>query len=172
MKESTIAQRNLEDMLIADKCHTCCLCCDKYKTSKEQNAKKKLIKELKDDRHRLIFISYPTKAPLDEALKICRYWWNKGYIPLCPKVLFQYMSDDRDRPAIMLICKILICICDNFALYGNSAGCRDEYIFAKKREKQIYVLVDNDKVNYNKISRKPTILIAGMKAYQKNDGTQ
>ena len=37
MKLVNMIKRELEDMKIADKCHTCCLCCDKYKSVKEQN---------------------------------------------------------------------------------------------------------------------------------------
>jgi hypothetical protein len=111
---------------------------------------KRLISQLNDARQRLIFVSYPTRQSLDEAYKICRYWWGKGYIPLCPRIIFSYMSDDHDRPVIMLICKILICICGNFAIYGDSAGCREEHELAKRLSKMIFVLFEDD-VNYKRM---------------------
>ena len=39
VKLINMVKRELEDMRITDKCHTCCLCCDKYKLVKEQNKK-------------------------------------------------------------------------------------------------------------------------------------
>jgi hypothetical protein len=99
---------------------------------------RKILTELSGNR--LIFISYPTKNSLEEAYKICQYWWGKKYIPLCPRILFSYMSDDRDRAIIMVICKILLLLCPNFALYGDSEGCIEEHKFAKKHQKNIFVL--------------------------------
>ena len=34
-----MVKRELEDMKNADKCHNCCMCCEKYNTVKEQNKK-------------------------------------------------------------------------------------------------------------------------------------
>ena len=38
MNIETRIKRDLKDYAIADKCNTCCLCCVKYNSSKEQNS--------------------------------------------------------------------------------------------------------------------------------------
>ena len=37
IKLVNMVKRELEDMKNADKCHNCCMCCEKYNTVKEQN---------------------------------------------------------------------------------------------------------------------------------------
>lgn len=83
-------------------------------------------------------------------MKICRYWWNKGYVCICPRVMFSYMADDRDRAVIMFLCKILLWLCDSFALYGESSGCKEEYELAQRWGKEIFILYDDD-VNFKKM---------------------
>jgi len=39
MKETTWRERQITDLKICNKCTNCCLCCNKYKSVKEQNAK-------------------------------------------------------------------------------------------------------------------------------------
>jgi hypothetical protein len=63
------------------------------------------------------------------------------------------MNNDKDRAVIMIICKILVWLCGNFALYGESAGCKDEFKLAKKWDKEIFVLFD-DNVNFRRMMEK------------------
>ena len=93
---------------------------------------------------RLIFISHPYKndpqGNLKKAVRICKYWWEKGYIPIAPNIIFSYMENDRDRHIIMRVCYALIVICPTFLSYGDSEGCREELEFAKKMGKKIKIM--------------------------------
>lgn len=116
---------------------------------------KELIRQIQDVKQRLIFISYPTRQSLEEAHKISFYWWSKNYIVICPRIMFSFMKSDRDREIIMLICKILLFLCGEFAIYGESKGCKEEYKLAKKWGKKIHILYDND-VNFKQMMQENT----------------
>ena len=101
----------------------------------------------------LLFISHPYKnnpeKNLKKVMRICKYWWSKGYVPIAPNIIFSYMENDRDRPIIMRVCYALIVICPTFLSYGDSEGCREELAFAKKMGKKIKIMYEQ--VNYEKM---------------------
>lgn len=120
---------------------------------------KDLLKSLGDARKRLIFISFPYAADPElnrkKAMIVSKYWWKKGFIPICPVVILSYMADDRDRQVIMILSKIFILLCPGFKLYGLSSGCREEFRFAKKHHREISVLIpEEEKINFKRMMEK------------------
>ncbi len=102
---------------------------------------------------RLLFISHPSSNDVTgnqkKVMRICRYWWSKGYIPIAPHLLFNYMDNDRDRTSIMRVCYFLIMMCPTFLSYGDTEGCKEELILAKRLGKKIKVMYE--KVDYKKM---------------------
>lgn len=102
---------------------------------------------------KLLFVSHPSSADIEgnykKVMRICKYWWKRGYIPIAPHLLFSYMESDRDRAIIMRVCYFLIMMCPTFLSYGDTAGCKEEIEFAHKMGKHIKIMYE--RVDYKEM---------------------
>lgn len=102
---------------------------------------------------KLIFISHPSAGDVEgnqsKVLKICKYWYRQGYVPIAPHLLFSYMDSDKERAWIMRVCYWLVMICPVFLSYGETMGCKEELALAKRMGKQIITMYE--RVNYKRM---------------------
>ena len=107
----------------------------------------RLVRRILESKNKLLFISHPYSDNPDDnkkkVNKICKKLFNEGKIPLSPLHMLSYMSDDRHRKAIILICKSLMVVSTEclFYMYEElSEGQKIEIDYAGKIGKPVRVI--------------------------------
>lgn len=119
-----------------------------------------LIKHLdkKPKETKLIFVSHPYASNPElnwqKVQEPVEYIARQGYIPISPLHLFRPLKDDKYRKTILWICAILIMICDEVWIYGNSKGCKYERRIAQLLKKKIRIMYNDSLEKFNDIECK------------------
>lgn len=92
-----------------------------------------------------IFVSHPLAGDFEgnrrKVDKICKYLTRKGYLPISPLHLFDFIEEETEdtRYEILDICYYLIELSDEVWIYGDSEGCRLEREYAKAIGKPVEI---------------------------------
>lgn len=79
--------------------------------------------------------------------EICMEVIDKGYLPISPINMFDFIQDEKDlRDDILQVCYDLIDICDEVWVYGCSTGCKFEDAYARLMGKKVIRKIDSDKI--------------------------
>jgi hypothetical protein len=103
-----------------------------------------------------VFVTGPYRAPteegirrnIEEAVRIGRVVFDKGYYPIVPHVLVREYWDPEDTGGrfgyepLMQYTLALVDRCDILLLYGHSPGADREWKQAEDLGKQVYFEVD------------------------------
>lgn len=92
-----------------------------------------------------VFISHPFAGDPErnrkEVEKICKeiVATHEEIIPISPLHMFSFFKVEAEnyREEIMSICFDLIDFCDEVWIYGESKGCRREWEYAVKKNKEV-----------------------------------
>lgn len=110
------------------------------------------------DEHLLVYVASPFAGDVprntENARRYCRFVVENGKIPLAPHLLLpQFVSEDTERDAAMLMNRALLSRCDQLWMFGDEItdGMAMEWVRAKQLGMPIRCFTDDceEKMNGN-----------------------